>query len=172
MSRSHRSTRSADGHLAACHYPLEALADRPPRRVQEAGTGCGNAQGARPGLVAVWLPALRRMLKLFVVISVGTVVLSALFGLLINASIMRSIAIGFYLVGCFVLFGAFFFGNRGPIRPGGEDTGGLFRVTSRRLRWATKDEQEEAISAPRSSFHSALVLILLGVVWDTKHSLF
>ncbi len=76
--------------------------------------------------------------------------LSVLFGLLLSASIMRSIAIGFYLVGCFVLFGAFFFGNRGPIRPrGDEDTGGLFRVTSRRLRWATKEEQEEAINERR-----------------------
>ena len=58
----------------------------------------------------MWLPALRRMVKLFLVISVGTIVLSVLFGLLIAAPIMRSIAIGFYLVGCFVLFGAFFFG--------------------------------------------------------------
>jgi hypothetical protein len=52
------------------------------------------------------------MVKLFLVISVGTIVLSVLFGLLVAAPIMRSIAIGFYLVGCFVLFGAFF-GNRG-----------------------------------------------------------
>ena len=82
--------------------PARELAARC-RRVQEAGTGSGNAQGARPGLVAMWLAALRRMLKLFAVISVGTVVLSVLFGLLLSASIMRSIAIGFYLVGCFLL---------------------------------------------------------------------
>jgi hypothetical protein len=121
----------------------------------------------------MWLPALRRMVKLFVVISVGTIVLSVLFGLLVDASIMRSIAIGFYLVGCFVLFGAFFFGNRGPIRPrGDEDTGGLFRTTSRRLRWATKEEQEEAINGAAIFLPLGFVLILLGVVWDNKHSLF
>ena len=119
------------------------------------------------------LPALRRFAQLLVVVSAVTIVLSALFGLLVDASILRSIAIGFYLVGCFVLFGAFFFGNRGPIRPrGDEDTGGLFRVTSRRLRWATKEEQEEAINGAAIFLPLGLVLILLGVVWDSKHSLF
>jgi hypothetical protein len=119
----------------------------------------------------MWLPALRRILKLFVVISAGTVVLSVLFGLLLNASLMRSIAIGFYLVGCFVLFGAFFFGNRGPIRAGEDgDVGGPLRVTAR--RWATREEQEEAISGAAIFLPLGFVLILLGVVWDTKHSLF
>lgn len=121
----------------------------------------------------MWLPALRRMVQLFVGISVGTIVVSALFGLLIDASIRRSIAIGFYLVGCFVLFGAFFFGNRGPIRPqGDEDTGGLFRISSRRLRWATKEEHEEAISGAAIFIPLGFVLLLLGVVWDNQHSLF
>ncbi len=53
--------RRARGGLS---LPARELAARC-RRVQEAGTGSGNAQGARPGLVAMWLPALRRMLKLF-----------------------------------------------------------------------------------------------------------
>lgn len=119
----------------------------------------------------MWLPALRRILKLFVVITVGTVALSALFGLLLDASIMRSIAIGFYLVGCFVLFGAFFFGNRGPIRSGGDsELGGPLRVTSR--RWATKEEQEEAINSAAIFLPLGFVFILLGVVSDNKHSLF
>ena len=119
----------------------------------------------------MWLPALRRILKLFLIISVGTIVLSLLFGLLLQASLMRSIAIGFYLVGCFVLFGAFFFGNRGPIRSGGDsELGGPLRVTSR--RWATKEEQEEAINSAAIFLPLGFVLILLGVVWDNKHSLF
>ena len=76
-------------------------------------------------------------------------------------------------MGCFVLFGASSSATGGPIRPrGDEDTGGLFRVTSRRLRWATKDEQEEAISGAAIFLPLGFVLILLGVVWDTKHSLF
>ena len=119
----------------------------------------------------MWLPALRRILKLFVIITVGTVVLSLLFGLMLGASITRSIAIGFYLVGCFVLFGAFFFGNRGPIRPGGDkEVGGLLSVGSR--RWATKEEQDEAINSAAIFLPLGFVLILLGVVWDNKHALF
>ncbi len=119
------------------------------------------------------LPALRRFAQLLVVVSAVTIVLSALFGLLVDASILRSIAIGFYLVGCFVLFGAFFFGNRGPVRPSGdEDTGGLFRLGSRRLRWATKEEHAEAISSSAVFVPLGLLLILVGVAWDTRHSLF
>ena len=119
----------------------------------------------------MWIPALRRMAKLFVVICAGTIVLSVLAGLMLGASLMRSIAIGFYIVGCFVLFGAFFFGNRGPIRPGADkEMGGLLSITSR--RWATKSEQEEAINSAAVFLPLGFVLILLGVVWDNKHSLF
>src|SRR5262252_2452584 len=92
----------------------------------------------------MWLPAIRRMLKLFLIISGGTIVLSALFGLLLQASLVRSIAIGFYLVGCFVLFGAFFFGNRGPIRSRSPHVAGP-RKRSRRRR----------STAPPSFFRSA-----------------
>jgi hypothetical protein len=121
----------------------------------------------------MWLPALRRIVQLFLVISVLTILLSASFGLLVSASIPRSIAVGFYLVGCFVLLGAFFFGNRGPVRPReDEDTGGIFRLDSRRLRWATREEHEEAVNAPAVFLPLGLVLILLGIAWDTKHSLF
>jgi hypothetical protein len=121
----------------------------------------------------MWLPALRRIVQLFLVISVLTILMSASFGLLIDASIPRSIAVGFYLVGCFVLLGAFFFGNRGPVRPqGDEDAGGIFRLGSRRLRWATREEHEEAVNAPAVFLPLGVVLILLGIAWDTKHSLF
>jgi hypothetical protein len=121
----------------------------------------------------MWLPALRRMVKLFLVISALTILLSASFGLLVGASILRSISIGFYLVGCFVLIGAFFFGNRGPVRSqGDEDVGSILGLGSRRLRWATKEEHEEAINAPAVLLPLGIVLILLGIAWDPMHSLF
>jgi hypothetical protein len=44
------------------------------------------------------------------------------------------------------------------------------RVTAR--RWATREEQEEAISGAAIFLPLGFVLILLGVVWDAKHSLF
>ena len=120
----------------------------------------------------MWLPAIRRMVKLLVVISLATIVLSALFGAILGASIPRSIAIGFYLVGCFVLFGAFFFGNRGPVRAREEKdaVGGVFSIGLR--RWATKEEHEEAINASAVFLPLGFVLIILGVAWDTQHSLF
>jgi hypothetical protein len=121
----------------------------------------------------VLLAALRRFGKLLLVVSAITIGLSALFALLLDASILRSIAIGYYLVGCFMLFGAFFFGNRGPVRPKSEeDTGGILGLGSRRLRWATREEHEEAISSSAVFIPLGLLLILIGVAWDSRNSLF
>ncbi|HMJ01130.1 MAG TPA: hypothetical protein VK488_14955 [Gaiellaceae bacterium] len=123
------------------------------------------------------LPALRRFTLLLAVISVGTALCSAALGLLLGSSVSVSIAIGFYLIGCFLLLGGFFFGNLGPVRPRSqEDAGGdifsLFQIRSRRLRWATREEQEEAINTSAVFLPLGLVLILLGVVSDSRHSLF
>ena len=113
------------------------------------------------------------MVKLLLVISAFTVLLSASLGLLAGASILRSIAIGFYLVGCFVLVGAFFFGNRGPVRSqGDEHAGSILGLGTRRLRWATREEHEEAINAPAVLIPLGIVLILIGIASDPMHSLF
>ena len=122
------------------------------------------------------LPALRRFALLLVVIGVGTAVLSTLFGLLLGASISRSITIGFYLVGCFLLLAGFFFGNRGPVRPKGDADAAagdiFFRLASRRLRWATSEEQQEAINTSAVYLPIGFVLILLGVATDSQHALY
>lgn len=121
-------------------------------------------------------PALRRFVQVLVAIGVATAAVSALLGLLADASISRSIAIGFYLVGSFLLFAGFFLGNRGPVRPKGEEdaVGGdiIFRLPSRRLRWATAKEHEEAISTAAVFLPIGLVLILLGIASDSQHALF
>jgi hypothetical protein len=122
------------------------------------------------------VPALRRFTLLLVVISVGTAAASAAIGLLLGGSVSRSIAIGFYLVGCFLLLGGFFFGNLGPVRPRrAEDAGdifSLFQLGSRRLRWATREEQEDAINTSAVFLPLGFVLILLGVMSDSRHALF
>ena len=105
----------------------------------------------------------------------GTVVVSIVFGLLLGASLQRSIAVGFYLVGCVLLLAGFFFGNRGPVRPrGDEDTGGglLFLPTARRLRWATREEHEESINSSALYVVLGFVLIVLGIAADNRHALF
>src|SRR5437667_12429769 len=121
------------------------------------------------------LPALRRFTKLLVVIGVGTTLVSIALGLLLGASLPRSIALGFYLVGCVLLLAGFFFGNRGPVRPrGDEDTGGglLFLPTARRLRWATREEHEESINSSALYVVLGFVLIVLGIAADNRHALF
>jgi hypothetical protein len=120
------------------------------------------------------VPALRRFGLMVGVIGGGTVAISVAFGLLIGASIARSIAVGFYLVGCSLLFAGFFFGNRGPVRPHGDaDTGGPFiRPSARRLRWATREEHEEAINSSALYVALGLVLIVLGIASDNRHALF
>ena len=121
------------------------------------------------------IPALRRFAQFLVVIGGGTAILSGLFGLLIGASVLRSIAIGFYLIGSFLLLVGFLFGNRGPVRPRGDDAAGgdiFFGLGSRRLRWATKEEQEEAINSSAVFLPIGLVLIIVGIAADSRHALF
>jgi hypothetical protein len=123
----------------------------------------------------MWLAALRRFSQLLVTVGVPTLVGSILFGLLLGASLSRSIALGFYLVGSFLMIAGFFFGNRGPVRPrGAEDMlfAGLFPTSSRRLRWATRQENDEAINFSAVFVALGFVLILLGVASDNKHALF
>ena len=118
------------------------------------------------------LPALRRLALLIVGVGVGTLVVSVLLGLLFGASLPRSIALGYYLVGSFLLLAGFFFGNRGPVRPRGDaDVGGGI-LRGRRVRWATRDEQTEAINYSALYVVVGLVLIFLGLASDNKHTLF
>ena len=120
------------------------------------------------------IPALRRFAQFLIVIGGGTAILSALFGLLIGASVLRSIAIGLYLIGSFLLLVGFLLGNRGPVRSRGDEAAGdiFFGLGSRRLRWATREEQEDAINTSAVFVPIGLVLILLGVASDNRHSLF
>ena len=121
----------------------------------------------------MWIPALRRFLLLVAVVGGGTVVVSIVLGVLLGASLPRSIAVGYYLVGSFMLLAGFFFGNRGPVRPRGDaDIGGIFRPAGRRVRWATREEHEEAINSSALYVVLGLVLIFLGIASDNRHSLF
>jgi hypothetical protein len=121
----------------------------------------------------VLIPALRRLALLIVGVGVGTLVVSVVLGLLFGASLPRAIALGYYLVGSFLLLAGFFFGNRGPVRPRGDaDVGGGMILRGRRVRWATRDEQAEAINYSALYVVLGLVLIFLGLASDNKHALF
>jgi hypothetical protein len=121
---------------------------------------------------------LRAAARRFSLLLVGTAgvtsAVSLLVGVLLGSTASRSVSIGLYLVGCFLLVAGFFVGNRGPARiRGGEEPGpigGMFGigVGRVRLRWATIEEREEAISNSAIFVALGLALILLGVLADTR----
>ena len=98
-----------------------------------------------------------------------------LVGLLIGASAERSISVGFYLVGCFFLVSGFFVGNRGPARVKSESAGpSMLPVpgfATRRLRWASLDEQQDTISHSALFIGLGAILVVIGTLVDTHRSL-
>src|SRR5262245_29015445 len=122
--------------------------------------------------------ALRRLAFVAVLAVAVTVVLSLLIGLLIGGDLAHSIVVGFYLGGSFLLVVGFFVGNRGPARVrGGDESIGPMGLpipgsTTRRLRWATLGEQNETINSSAIYITLGLLLVALGVVFDTRQSFF
>ena len=112
---------------------------------------------------------LRRAGTLFVAVIVGTAACSLLLGLALGAGVSRALSLGWYGVGSALLIGGFFVGNRGPARPQGE--GWAAFSTRRWVRWATPDEQHESLSLSAVLVVLGFVLIVLGVVVDTRHPL-
>jgi hypothetical protein len=125
----------------------------------------------------MFVAALRR-LAIAILLCVGvTAAVSALIGLLAGKSLDRSLVLGFYLAGCFLMVAGFFAGNRGPARIKSEAPGvsatpfGVFSG-SRRLRWATLGEQDDAINNSALFVGLGIVLVLVGVLLDGRHSFF
>jgi hypothetical protein len=113
--------------------------------------------------------AIRRFLVLLVGITGVTAVLSLLGGLLGGSSLERALAVGFYLVGSFMLIAGFFIGNRGPVRPKGQ---GPTFFGSRIMRWATPLEREESLNESALFVALGFVLIIIGVAVDSRTGLF
>src|SRR5262249_20296315 len=103
----------------------------------------------------------------------GTAVVSLLLGLLFGAGVSRSVSLGFYGVGSFLLIMGFFVGNRGATRVKGEGDGGLFGFArNRTIRWASGDEQSESINLSFVFVAIGVFLIVLGLLTDNRYSLF
>ena len=116
--------------------------------------------------------AARRFAFLLAVAVAGTAVGSLLLGLAFGASVSRSLSLGFYVIGSFLLISGFFVGNRGPVRVKGDPGFGMFGIwRNRRLRWATGPEQVESLSLSFVFVTLGIILIALGVVADTRYSL-
>ena len=116
--------------------------------------------------------AARRFAVVLVAISAGTALISYLLGLATGSTANRSISLGFYVVGSFLLVAGFFVGNRGPVRVKGDPGVGVLGIfRNRRLRWATGQEQFESLSLSVVFVVLGIALIVLGVVTDTRYSL-
>jgi len=125
-----------------------------------------------PSLPSLLAAAVRRFLFLLVVVAAGTALVSLAIGLLLGAGVSRSVSLGFYGVGSFLLISGFFVGNRGPARVKGDPGFSVFGIfTNRRIRWATGSEQAETLNLSFVFIALGVFLIVLGVVTDTRYTL-
>jgi hypothetical protein len=115
--------------------------------------------------VAFLAAAARRFVVLLGGAAALTAVVSLLLGLAFGSSVDRSVSIGFYLAGCFLLVGGFFVGNRGPVRPKGEDPAPL---GPRFMRWATPAEREETLNTSALFVAIGFALLVLGALVDSR----
>ena len=121
--------------------------------------------------------AAKRIVGLVAVVAALTALLSLVGGLLLGAGVARSLATGFYVVGCFLIVLGFFAGVRGPLRPRAADdgeerdaVGGLFGigVSARGVRRATSDERADALATTWLFLGIGFALVALGVVADPR----
>jgi len=122
------------------------------------------------------LAALRRFFLLVLGAAALTAGVSLVFGVLAGSALDRAVSLGFYLGGCFLLLAGFFVGNRGPARVKTDSSGEwgwpFFGGGTRKLRWATLSEQMDTINSSAVFVTIGLVLVLLGLAVDTRHSIF
>lgn len=123
----------------------------------------------------MWLAAGRRFLGLFLLATAITLAVSLAIGLPLGASVARTVSVGFYAVGSFLLISGFFVGNRGPVRLKGDETDvgaavGMFGIglAGRRLRWATPEENADAMASSAVFVAIGFVLIVIGVIADSR----
>jgi hypothetical protein len=120
--------------------------------------------------VAIVAAGLRRFAFLLAGLAGLTATLTLVFTALAGSSVDRTVSIGFDLVGVFFLVAGFFVGNRGPVRLKGQASVPLFG--ERRMRWATPDEREEAISDSAIFIAVGIAMIIIGVAIDSRYRLF
>jgi hypothetical protein len=115
--------------------------------------------------------ALRRLVLLVLGSALGIGLISAILGLILGSSLSRSVSLGYYLSGSFLMIAGFFIGNRGPLRSKRESESGGFLFGSRVVRTATIEERQETINTSAVFVALGLVLILLGVFADDRYRL-
>ena len=121
------------------------------------------------------LEGLRRFGVVVATAAAVTAMLSLVVGVLVGSSVLRSLAVGFYLIGALCLMLGFFFGTRPPVRQDtnagafGSFFGGFYGRGS--VRFAKPEEREDAISSSAVFIALGFVLLLFGVLFDRRHPL-
>jgi hypothetical protein len=115
------------------------------------------------------LSAGRRFLMLLGVVVGGTLVFALIGALLSGASISRAVSVAFYLVGALLLVAGFFIGNRGPVwfNEGNQRA----MLGNRRLHWASPEERVEKINNSAVFMFTGVVVLVLGMLADTRYPL-
>ncbi len=119
---------------------------------------------------------LRRLFLLIFGAVAVTALGSLLIGELLGTPLGRALTVGFYLGGCFLMVAGFFVGNRGPARVKSEEGSrptpmGMFGG-NRNLRWATLGEQNETINNSAVFIAIGLILVAIGILFDSRHAFF
>jgi uncharacterized membrane protein len=115
---------------------------------------------------------LARVARLFLALAVGSGAIALVVGLLLGADAGRAVALGWYLMGIFLLLVGFVASSRGPTRSSDSGSWSPISLTGRSLRWATRSEQEESLNLSAVLVVLGFVLIVLGVAVDPRHPLF
>ena len=114
--------------------------------------------------------AFRRFAILLGAAAALVVVVGIAVGLAAGAALDRAVSLGFYGVGTFLVVAGFFVGNRGPVRTRDDRPGFLF-LGSHRRRWATAEEREGSLNDSAIFVTLGVLLVLLGVVADSRYEL-
>ncbi len=115
----------------------------------------------------VLVAAARRFLVLLGGISAVIVTVGLLVAALGVASPDRTVSLGFYGVGAFLVLGGFLVGNRGPYRP---DSATGDRV-GRSLRRATPDDTRDSVNIAVLLVVVGFLLLALGILIDSRFEL-
>jgi len=118
----------------------------------------------------VLLAATRRFVTLLAGIAGVTALASLVLGLLLGARTNRSLAVGFYLVGCALLLGGFFTANRGVFRIANEE-GMVGLRRSRGVRVVSGEEQADTFNMSGLLILTGVVLLALGAAVDSNAEL-
>ncbi|HEY2354991.1 MAG TPA: hypothetical protein VGH79_08865 [Gaiellaceae bacterium] len=97
-----------------------------------------------------------------------------LLGAVLHEGARRGIAIGLYLTGSALAGFGFLLGSRPPVRGRGADAGFFSAFTGQfkgagGVRWATRDEHQQAMNLPAILLTVGVGLLLVGVSVDTRH---